>query len=252
MLKLLETASVEGTARRSQTTAAYTTIRQKILSGRLQPGEKLKITDLAHALQVSPGAIREALNRLVPEQLVVSRDNKGCIVAPLSIDDLEDLTEFRCEIEAIGLRRSVVRGDTAWEGRVLAEAHHLSKTPNRSTIDGSRTPEWNERHQAFHTALVSACCSKRLLALHAQLYQQSERYRGLAVHLEGDRDAAEEHQQLVDAALHRDADLLVELMLRHLRSTTHLIVRAAQRSAVPQTRQNQPSAALHSDLPPDL
>ena len=133
---------------------AYQTLRGKILRCEFEPGEKLKITDLAHALQVSPGAIREALNRLVPEQLVVSRDNKGCIVAPLSIDDLEDLTEFRCEIEAIGLRRSVVRGDIAWEGRVLAEAHHLSKTPNRSPPTTSITrskfptnPAWPGRSQ---------------------------------------------------------------------------------------------------------
>lgn len=229
MLKLTESANAQRSTPQSQTTAAYTTIRNDILSGRRQPGEKLKITDLANTLQVSPGAIREALNRLVPEQLVISRDNKGCNVAPLSLEDLQDLTEFRCEIETIGLRRSIALGDTAWEGLVLASAHRLRKTCSRSPIDGLRSPEWAALHQAFHTALISACDSKRLLELHAQLFQQSERYRGLAVHLEGDRDAAEEHQELVDAALQRDADLIVRLMLQHLRSTTQLIVRAARR-----------------------
>ena len=244
MLNLIETASTERRAPPSQTTAAYTAIRRDILCGDLQPGEKLKIADLANTLQVSPGAIREALNRLVPEQLVISRDNKGCSVAPLSIEDLEDLTEFRCDIETIALRRSVALGDTGWEALVLAAAHRLRKTASRSPIDGSRTPEWNERHQAFHTALVSACGSQRLLALHAQLYQQSDRYRGLSVHLEGDRDVAEEHQQLVDAALQRDSDLSVRLMLQHLRSTTRLVVSAARNGSVDKANIATRSAAF--------
>jgi GntR family transcriptional regulator, carbon starvation induced regulator len=227
MLKLVETNKSDAATPRSQTSAAYARLRQDILSGRLLPGEKLKITDLATQLQVSPGAIREALSRLVPEQLVISRDQKGCVVAPLSIEDLEELTDLRCEIEAIALRRSVQRGEIAWEGSVLAAAHHLRKTQMLSTANGSRNAEWVERHQAFHTAMVSACGSRRLLELHAQLYQQSERYRELSVHAKGDRNVVAEHQELVDAALERDADRLVTLMLKHLRETTTRIVRAA-------------------------
>jgi DNA-binding GntR family transcriptional regulator len=228
MLNLIESNKPEADAPRSQTSAAYARLRKDILSGRLQPGEKLKITDLATQLQVSPGAIREALSRLVPEQLVISRDQKGCVVAPLSLDDLEDLTDLRCEVEAIALRRSVQRGAIAWEGSVLAAAHHLRKTKMLSEKDGTRNPEWVERHQAFHTALVSACGSRRLLELHAQLYQQSERYRELSVHVKGNRSVLDEHQELVDAALERDADRLVSLMLKHLGKTTSLIVDAVR------------------------
>jgi DNA-binding GntR family transcriptional regulator len=97
-----------------------------------------------------------------------------------------------------------------------------------SEKDGTRNPEWVERHQAFHTALVSACGSRRLLELHAQLYQQSERYRELSVHVKGQRSVLDEHQELVDAALERDADRLVSLMLKHLGKTTSLIVDAVR------------------------
>ena len=228
MLKLIESNKPEADAPRSQTSAAYARLKKDILGGRLLPGEKLKITDLATQLQVSPGAIREALSRLVPEQLVISRDQKGCVVAPLSIDDLEDLTDLRCEVETIALRRSVQRGAIAWEGSVLAAAHHLRKTQMLSREGGPRNPEWVERHQAFHTALVSACGSRRLLELHAQLYEQSERYRELSVHVKGERNVVDEHQELVDAALDRDADRLVSLMLKHLGTTTARIVNAVR------------------------
>jgi DNA-binding GntR family transcriptional regulator len=231
MFHSLENPGSPSGAARSQTSAAYAQIRQDILSGRLIPGARLKIADLAAALDVSPGAIREALSRLVPDNLVVSRDQKGFVVAPLSIEDLEDLTDLRCEIEAIGLRRSVARGGDGWEAAILASAHRMLRTPMMAE-DGRRlSPVWVERHAAFHTALVNACDSPRLLDLHAQLYQQSERYRGLSVHIDADRDVQAEHQKLVDAAMDRDADRLVALTLHHLRETTRRIVDGAPRFA---------------------
>ena len=230
MLTLVETSNPLADEPRSQTSLAYARIRADILAGRHAPDEKLKIADLATALAVSPGAIREALSRLVPEQLVVSRDQRGFVVAPLSIEDLEELTDLRCEIEAIALRRSVARGDTNWEGSVLAAAHRLRRTPmSTSANDRSLSSQWVAQHAGFHAALVAGCGSRRLLALHAQLYQQSERYRGLSMHVEADRDVQAEHQALVDAALDRDVDSLIGLTLAHFRKTTALIVDAARR-----------------------
>lgn len=232
MLTLVQPFEKAGGAPRSQTSLAYERLRADILAGRYAPGEKLKIADLAALLEVSPGAVREALSRLVPDQLVISRDQRGCVVAPLSIDDLEDLTDLRCEIEAIALRRSVTNGDAEWEAAVLAAAHRLRRTTMLAPTDGSLAPEWVTRHAEFHAALVSACGSRRLLALHHQLYQQSERYRGLSIHLETTRDVQQEHQALVDAALDRDADGLIDLTLRHFRETSALIAAAARASPV--------------------
>lgn len=229
MLKLVETSDVPPEAPRSQTSAAYARLRADILAGRFAPGEKLKIADLGASLSVSSSAVREALSRLVADQLVVSRDQKGFVVAPLSIEDLEDLTDVRCEIEALALRRSVARGRDDWEGALLAAAHRLRRTPMKNLEDSSLTEAWVARHAAFHSAMVAACGSRRLLKLHAQLYEQSERYRGLSVYVEGDRDVESEHEALVDAALERDADRLVELTLAHFRRTTSLIVDAARR-----------------------
>ena len=161
------------------------------------------------------------------------RDQKGFVVAPLSVKDLEDLTDLRCEIEAIALRRSVLRGGVDWEGSVLAAAHRLRRTKILTSADRSLNCDWIERHRAFHTALVSACGSLRLLELHAQLYEQSERYRSLSFPTMGgrERDRQGEHQALADAALDRDADQLVELAIRHFRETTKRIVKAAHNNS---------------------
>ena len=231
MLSLIEPSGLAG-GPRSQTSFAYARLRRDVLAGRYAPGERLKIADLAAALEVSPGAVREAVARLGPEPRVVSRDQKGFVVAPLSIEDLEDLTNLRCRLEAIALRDSVVRGDSAWESHVLAAAHRLRRSRMLLEADKTLNPEWVEHHAAFHATLVSACGSPRLLGMLAQLYQQSERYRGLSVYAGASRDTESEHQGLVDAALDRKADELVDLMEAHLRRTTDLIVTAARASAL--------------------
>lgn len=212
---------------RSQTTLAYETIRHDIIAGLHPPGGKLKIQDLADDLRVAPGAVREALSRLVPEQLVISREQRGFIVAPLSLDDLRDLTDLRCEIEVIALRRAVANGDVDWEVRILAAAHRLRGLPVPHPERGDKITEWLARHAEYHAALVSACGSGRLLALHAQLYDQSERYRVLSTALgEGQRDVADEHQRIAEVALARDGEQLVALMVEHITRTTELIIRA--------------------------
>lgn len=216
-----------GEGPRSQTSLAYEVIRSDILSGRHVPGKKLKIQDLAVALEVSPGAVREALSRLVPERLVVSRDQRGFVVAPLSIADLLDLTDLRCEIEAIALRRSVARGGVDWEANLIAAEHRLRGAP--VVVGGAEpqlNPGWVQAHAAFHTALVAACGSPRLLVLHAQLYEQSERYRGLSLHTNTPRQVHDEHREIVRLALARDTEALVAATLAHLNLTTKLIATA--------------------------
>lgn len=225
ILRPLPDLPLVGDAPRSQTSKAYEVIRSDILSGRLVPEKKLKIQELAAELDVSPGAVREALSRLVPEQLVVSRDQRGFIVAPLSLADLTDLTELRCEIEAIALRRSVQFGDVNWEANILAAEHRL-RGPLSGSSEVDARKAWTQNHAAFHSALVSACGSRRLLALHGQLYEQSERYRGLMFLLGENRDTADEHHKIVEFALARNADALVSAMVDHLRLTTKLIVQA--------------------------
>jgi len=213
---------------RNQTTVAYEAIRAGILTGAHAPEKKLKIQELAEALDLSPSAIREALSRLVPENLVVSRDQRGFIVAPLSASDLEDLTNLRCEIEAVALRQSLALGDVHWEAGILAAEHRLRSNALVRPDEDPRVA-WTRNHASFHSALVSACGSPRLLGLHNQLYEQSERYRQLSFYVETDRDVGAEHSEIMQYALARDTESLVRVTVEHLRKTTALIVEAFAR-----------------------
>jgi DNA-binding GntR family transcriptional regulator len=197
----------------------YSVLRADILACRLRPGQQLKIHEICARLRVSPGAVREALSRLSAEELVVSIAQKGFRVAPVRVDDLEDLTRTRIEIECMCLRRAIAVGEIEWETGLVAACHRLTNIA--SALDSD---EWAHAHAQYHLALVQACDSAWLLRLRALLYAQSERYRRLSLsEARLERDVDGEHRGLVKAALARDADNACKLLADHLSLTAALV-----------------------------
>ena len=221
------------------TQGAYEDLRADLLSCRILPGSRLKIQELCARLSVSLGAIREALSRLTSEGLVVAEPQRGFRAAPISPEDLSDLTRVRIEIEALCLRRAIALGDVDWEARLVAAFHRLSRTPERAPSDPVRSnDEWAAAHAAFHLALVEGCGSPWLLRLHSQLYDQSERYRRLSVSLARQtRKIGDEHQAIMDAALGRDAEKAVALVTAHMTETTNILLTAKIDPAAAETRE---------------
>ncbi len=210
----------------SQAGFAYDSIRSDILCGNYMPNKKLKVHELAQNLSISPGAVREALFRLVSEQLVETRDQRGFAVTPVSITDLQELTDLRCEIESIACRRAVENGGLEWESGLVAAQYRLRVTSAHYAETGEVSMDFLAAHAAFHEALAAAAGNSRLLVLRAQLYEQHQRFRAYYAHLAGRRHLAAEHDTLADLALARDADGLVEAMVDHLSQSTRRIVKA--------------------------
>src|SRR5262245_43102967 len=219
------------------TQSAYGQVRAELLSCRCLPGMRLKIGELCTRLSVSLGAIREALSRLTSEGLVVAEPQRGFRAAPISPEDLQDLTKVRIEIDSLCLRQAIARGDVDWEASLVAAFHRLSRMPERAPDDPARASDaWAAAHGAFHAALVAGCGSPWLLRLHGQLYDQSERYRRLSVSLAPRRrNIGGEHQKILDAVLGRDADKAVRLLAAHLEATTAILL-AADLAELPRRR----------------
>ena len=109
------------------TQGAYEDLRADLLSCRIAPGSRLKVQELCDRLSVSLGAIREALSRLTSEGLVVAEPQRGFRAAPISKEDLIDLTKTRIQIETLCIRRAIEVGDVAWESQLVAALHRLSQ-----------------------------------------------------------------------------------------------------------------------------
>jgi DNA-binding GntR family transcriptional regulator len=212
-------ASTASTAK-SLTSLAFERIRSDILTANLRPAEKLRIQALSERYGIGATAVREALSRLVTDGLVESEDQRGFCVAPVSKEDLIDLTNTRIEIEGMALRKAIARGDLDWEAQILSSYHRLSRTPPPTSVENHLA--WAVAHRRFHESLVSHCGSPWLLRLCSMLYDKSERYRNLAEGRTkpGSRDTVNEHKALMKAvAMDRDADKAIKLLGDHFRKT---------------------------------
>src|SRR3981081_1230853 len=89
---------------------AYQTLRESILRGTIVAGERLKIDVLQRDLDVSSSPLREALNRLVAENLVVADERRGFRAAPVTRKDLTDLATIRAVVEPGALVESMRDG----------------------------------------------------------------------------------------------------------------------------------------------
>jgi DNA-binding GntR family transcriptional regulator len=205
------------------TSAVYERLRRDVLVGRLRPGEKLRIEALRATYEVGASPLREALNRLSAEGLVVQEDQRGFRVSPVSLDDLKELTRTRCWLNEIALRESIARGDTAWEERVVLTHHRLARTPVYSDASSKLDSEWERRHREFHAALISACGSRWLTAFCESLFDQADRYRYLSVYAHEHRDFVGEHRAIMEAALAHNAESAVRLLIEHISKTAELV-----------------------------
>src|SRR5882757_1262383 len=106
----------------------YRRIRTDIVFGRLRPGQKLKLEALKEAYGVSVSTLREILSRLTSEGLVLAEGRRGFEVAPVSIDNLQELAELRLLLEGHAMEASFARADMEWEGRVVSAHHKLAAT----------------------------------------------------------------------------------------------------------------------------
>ena len=202
---------------------AYAALRRDIVTGALAPGQPLRMAMLCERYSMGMSPLREALNRLQSDRLVDVISLKGFSVARLSPGEMADTTLSRILIEAEALRLSIRLGGDNWETATVAALPALSLQSQRAEAgDPADRDRLEERHHAFHRALISACDSRWLLGFFETLYAESERYRSQSLGARqavNGRDIAAEHRAIAEAALARDADHATDLLAEHYRRT---------------------------------
>ncbi len=204
-------------------------IRNDILTARLKPGAKLTMKMLGDLYACGASPVREALNQLVSDGLVLRVDRRGFYVSGTSRREFEDIFFNRCFLEGEALRRSIARGGGDWEEGVLITHYRLHDLPRESDgPDGPvPNPEWEAAHKRFHMTLLSACDSAILLANCDKLHELNNRYRFSARHAPGRmRLIEDEHAMIRDLALSRHSEKAVAALVEHYRRTGEAIFEA--------------------------
>lgn len=204
-------------------------IRGDIIFGTLEPGLRLRGSDLAKRYGVSATPLREALQRLAEQKLIELDPRMGATVAPVSRSELEDTYEQRELLECIALERSITHGGDAWRRNLDRTYRDLEEWAAKGDPDAwAETPspaaslQWTAAHRAFHDALLEACDSPWLLHFVRMLSDHSERYRTL-IRLRAHRKSLEEHRDIYAAAIALDATAAKEALRRHLAITVDVL-----------------------------
>lgn len=207
----------------------YGRLREDIVNGTLMPSEKLLVEHLKLRYEVGAGTVREALSRLVSEAMVIAEGQRGFTVAPISIDDLIDVTNVRVAVETEALRLSIRQGDDFWRHRLRLAYEHLSALEQPLHTENIR--RWEQANSAFHSALLSACGSTWSLRVVQQLTQHAERYRRFSIGLHPGRDVHTEHQQIFEAAMSGQDARAALALESHIRATPELLVQSEKNGA---------------------
>lgn len=149
----------------SKAAYAYEALRRRILDGAFQPGERLRLAQLARELSISEMPVREALRLLQKEGLVVIHLHRGAEVARLSLARGRDVTEARMTLERRAAAAALPHhgaASCARLGKLLAEMERATARPGRFAL----------KHRAFCTALFAPCPNAFLPQLIEDLWDQ--------------------------------------------------------------------------------
>ncbi|WP_431281739.1 GntR family transcriptional regulator [Humitalea sp. 24SJ18S-53] len=217
-------AALQSETQDSSGEAVYARLRADTVLGRLAPGRKLGLEGLRQIYGAGVGTLREALNRLASEGLVVAEGQRGFSVAPVSAADFAEVAELRLLLECHAVHKSFAAGDLDWEGRVVG-AHHKLAMLERRLLAGEPADAalWKRYDREFHQALIEACGSAALLETYAAAYDRYLRYQMVAVVFRG-AVAATQHADLLHCALARDAAGACRLLEAHVAGCVEHVV----------------------------
>jgi DNA-binding GntR family transcriptional regulator len=159
------------------------------------------------------------LCRLESDGLVTVMDQRGYRVTPVSEGNLAEIIALRVNLECTALKEAILHGDIAWEGRILATLHQLSRCKGGSR-SAAEQEAWEAAHRAFHSELISACGMPLLRQFCATLHDQSDRYRRIFLKKHRpDRNVPKEHAAIAEAVIERRTRDAMQMLRDHVERT---------------------------------
>ncbi len=190
----------------------FNTLRQAILRGELEPGERLMEIQLANKLGVSRTPVREAIHKLSQEGLVIMIPRKGAEVADISEKSMRDVLEVRKALEELAVQL-VCDKITGEQIEDLIEAGEAFK----QALNGKDVMEIAEADVRFHDVIYQATDNEKLIQLLNNLSEQMYRYR---VEYLKDESVfprlAKEHDEIVELIEKRDKENASKAVCEHI------------------------------------
>jgi phosphonate utilization transcriptional regulator len=195
----------------SLTSLVQREIERRIVAGELAPGAKLNEADLAAAMGISRGPVREAFRALEQAGLVQTEKNRGVFVRQVSLEEANEIYEVRAALEAQIGRLAAARAKPA-------QLERLRAIVKRMRAAGRDAEAYFRLNIEFHEALADAAGNQALAAHYRRVVNELNLYRRDAIrrNLDVIPASTKEHEAIVDAIAEGDAALAARLLYEHV------------------------------------
>jgi phosphonate utilization transcriptional regulator len=205
--------AIEMLREHSLATLAQQELERRIISGEIAAGTKLNEVEVAAALGVSRGPVREAFSALSQAGLVRVEKNRGVFVRQVSIEEANEFYEVRAALEGL-------IGKLAARRISIDEIEQLRSVVRRmrQTQKGRRADEYFVLNVEFHDLLARAARNNALLAHYRGVVNQLDLYRRATITrgVENIPLSTEEHEAIVEAVAARDEQRAEALLTDHV------------------------------------
>jgi DNA-binding GntR family transcriptional regulator len=196
----------------SQSVEAYARIREKIINLELLPAAPIEENALMEELGLGRTPIREALQRLALENLVVVYPRRGTLVADLNLSDLQKIFELRLELEPFAARLAAERASA----EQIATMHALFTGADEILHTGNNRQLIQLDHRA-HELLAQAAHNEFLEETLERLYGHVLRLWYVSLNkVSRLREAIEEHRDIIAAVEAHDGERAATIMRAHV------------------------------------
>lgn len=187
----------------------YQALSQKIITGDLAAGEKLRQDHIARDFETSHVPVREALLRLEAHGLAKSEPRKGMRVTALDPAEVREVIEMRVALESLALQHSVQN--------MTPTALKVADQARKDCDEADSMPQWEARNRIFHRAILTPCGLPRLLHAIDDLHIASARHLFAHWRPKWMQRIDTDHAAIIQALKSKDVSAATSILVRHIR-----------------------------------
>ncbi len=200
---------------------AYTELKRQILENEMPAGHQLMEGEIAELLNISRTPAREAMMKLEAEGLVEVRPRHGMKVKPISVSDMREIYALLTGLESTAAWQAASRDHPKEDIQILKNSVEQMDV----ALAEQDMKLWAKADEAFHRQLVAMSGNQRLIELVGRFIDQSHRVRMLTLRLRpAPSQSNEDHANVVQAIVNKDADLARRLHRIHREKAGKLLV----------------------------
>jgi DNA-binding GntR family transcriptional regulator len=186
----------------------YEFLKEKILAGAYKPGDRIIIREISKQLGVSDIPTREAIKKLASNGLLEIKSHSGARIAPLNINNLEEIFLIRAELETLAARLSAKSATTE---EIAALDSYVRKMDESIQIND--ISEYTLSNREFHKLLYRASHASVLIDMIESLFMRSENSKMIFYHdPERLRISNDEHRAIVEALRDKDEEKAAKII----------------------------------------